>query len=474
MKILANVFLAFSMILGLQAARLRWKLSYQRKADQQGLRQWYDEKWQRISASPWLELPEVIIAWLLRTRDSLAKRNIWRFFQGMTFILLPVVVISILWIHANQWHSLGFVDLPYSVFLVITSVLLYVISLLSALLNLRRLCLASIAILSGLGAFVVFFWSLDWNHKDAIALSVISAWLSVGLFERCVTYVKVKLSKDIPAATKAMLVLDLAVVTIIVIYVQKVWLDILTSVSVELAAIVAGVFLPFTGMVMAFVPAWLVGWVMSSRRHLGTTTEVIDPEVERICSMILLFGFAVAASFAVSLAALLIGHRLDPQAWIPQTDRLLWSNALCDGLTVIVSLAILGFAIPPRSLLSVPTAVALDFLLGMVLACASLWFGVKHLTLAEVSRVLLAHSTDGQRWEMGPYFWAMHTVFLPLLLYLLVVLICWAGKAIVEFRKWFYETAKNEEVNGLSMTAAFLGGMAVVLGALGTLVKWIV
>jgi len=120
---------------------------------------------------------------------------------------------------------------------------------------------------------------------------------------------------------------------------------------------------------------------------------------------------------------------------------------------------------------SVPTAVMLDLLLGLVFACASLWMGVKHLTLNQVVWVLVGHSVDGRIWELGPYFWAMHTVFLPLLFYLAVVFLCWLGKAAVAYRGKFYGRAAQPGINGLNMTAGFLTFIATILGAVATLLR---
>ena len=100
-------------------------------------------------------------------------------------------------------------------------------------------------------------------------------------------------------------------------------------------------------------------------------------------------------------------------------------------------------------------------LLGIVLALASLWLGVGQLSILQVGRVLIGHSTDGSRWECGPLFWAMHTVFLPLLFYLSLVLLCYLAKIFIVRRVRFYKRAR---LNGLNMTARFLAYVAVALG----------
>jgi len=43
----------------------------------------------------------------------------------------------------------------------------------------------------------------------------------------------------------------------------------------------------------------------------------------------------------------------------------------------------------------------------------------------------VALSPDGGHFEIGPYFWAMHTTFIPTLLYLILITLCWVGKLLV-------------------------------------------
>jgi hypothetical protein len=452
--------------LGLQAARLRWKASYQRKAEQQQLRQWYDAKWRRIKDSPWLRLPDIVIAWLVRARTSLPRHKAAKLFGTQTIFAFPVFVLGILWVHAN-YASAVHIHLPHQNTLAACALLLYGCSLVSGVLHRRVVYIALLVVLTSVGALVVMLNTLGHDHKTAVILSVISAWPPVLILDG----INTGRSKEIPPKTKLIVFSAAMVFGALLLYAQKLWLNVMTLAPLEWATLSTALTLPFIGLTLGFVPALLVSWPMEFGRGASTIQEV-RPQTASVIDNLFLFGFSVALSFTFTLAALFTGHRLDPQAWVPQTQRMLWSNALFDGLTVVTSLYLLERALPPKNILSVPAAVSLDLLLGIVFACASLWCGVRQLTMPEVGRVLVAHSIDGNRWEIGPYFWAMHTVFIPLLFYLVLVLSCCAGKAVLEFREWFYDTARDEEINGLNMAMSFLGLVAVVLGTVAAVLRW--
>jgi hypothetical protein len=149
-----------------------------------------------------------------------------------------------------------------------------------------------------------------------------------------------------------------------------------------------------------------------------------------------IFGTTIAMSFSVTLIALLIGHFADPSSWIPQTLQMLLSNVFFDGLTVLATIKILSLTLR-RSTLHVPILVAIffDVLVAALLACASLYCGLmltdKALTVSEVLYVLIGMLPETGEMDIGPYFWAMHTTFLPTLFYLALILICWIGKLVV-------------------------------------------
>lgn len=203
-------------------------------------------------------------------------------------------------------------------------------------------------------------------------------------------------------------------------------LKVLLTFSTLLAALVLLGLSPVFGLGLGALLLWgaaLVGEV----RGKGE----LRPEMD----LGFLVGLTMTASFCVTLCSLLIGHVVRPDAPVPQTLQMLFSNVVCDGLTMLATVLILGAAVGPKRRFPVPVAILLDLALAVVLACASLWCGLVRtenaLSVTQVARVLIGQSPSGTQFQFGPYFWAMHTTFLPTLLYLSLIALCWLAKLVV-------------------------------------------
>lgn len=147
------------------------------------------------------------------------------------------------------------------------------------------------------------------------------------------------------------------------------------------------------------------------------------------------FSAGVALSVSLTLIALAVGTFAEPQHAVPQTLQMLGVNTILDGVTVVATFAILEKTQTTGRRLSIPVAIVLDLSVSTVLACASLFFGVLgttlQLTFSEVVNILVVRSPSGTTFELGPFFWAMHTTFLPTLAYLLVIALTWACRVFV-------------------------------------------
>jgi hypothetical protein len=292
------------------------------------------------------------------------------------------------------------------------------------------------------------------NHRIAVVLSVVSAWAIFQLIS-VMGRDAGNLDHDVQRKYRMLPLLFVALFLAVSFYVEEVHVEILTTASIGQAVVDAVLMLPFLGFTIAGAVTMMIATIVEL---MGGKEEGRLPTEKAT----FVFAFSTGLSFAITLLAMFIGHRFQSQALLPQTQRMLWSNALFDGATVATSFYILERAIPPRKAFTIPTAIGLSFLVGLVSACGSLWSGVTNLTLIQVFRVLTAHSVDGRRWELGPYFWTMHTTFLPLLFYLFFVLLCWTGKTFLAFRVWFYRMAK--EFDGHELTVSFLRCTGGLLG----------
>jgi len=399
----------FAAIFGLAAAGLAFKASYQTRSEQDDFRRWYDAKWQTIRASPWHRLPEVTIRWLVEARNSLGRRDRFYALVMNAFLWsLPLLLGIPLWLRRTSIHAIVVKLTEYRLF--------------------------SFEVISTLLLLLLVLWGrLVWP----IVLTASAAF------------------------------------SIVAVVAGRVWLDILTGASINWAPAVALLLVPMLGVL--FTSSLIL---LSKVTRVAVDSNIfLTPDVFATPDMrpsafeanVLLFGLSVASSVAVTLSALSIGHRFDPGASVPQNLRMLGSNAVFDGATVVASLYVLARSIPPRRVMAIPTAVTVNALLGLVFAIASLWVGVKELTFVQVVRVLVAHSIDGRRWDIGPYFWAMHTIFLPLLIYLALVMVCWSGKVVIKFQEFFYGRAALPEINGLNMTARLLGVFAALFAVAAAL-----
>lgn len=152
-------------------------------------------------------------------------------------------------------------------------------------------------------------------------------------------------------------------------------------------------------------------------------------------------AFAIIISLSVTLFAMMIGHLVSPDLHVPQTFQMLISNTLLDGLTMILTFAIFAWALNGHTFLRIPTAISIDVAVAAVLACSSLYFGLvfshQSLSIGESINVLIAKAPDGSQTEFGPYFWAMHTTFLPTVAYLGFILLAWLCKVMLGATRLF-------------------------------------
>ncbi|MCP4897634.1 MAG: hypothetical protein GY906_11735 [bacterium] len=176
------------------------------------------------------------------------------------------------------------------------------------------------------------------------------------------------------------------------------------------------------------------------------------PPASGVCSTL-----AIVVSFPATLVSLLVGGFLHPSAHVPKTFQMLVSNAVFDAITLSVTFVLLAWAMRRASLVRLPLAIVADVMLSAVFACCSLYFGLlgtqNSLGIAQVASVLLARSPDGTGLELGPYFWAMHTTFLPTVAYLSLILLAWLGKATLTPVAWLLGKGQ-ESKNPLKLTMA--------------------
>jgi len=217
---------------------------------------------------------------------------------------------------------------------------------------------------------------------------------------------------------------------------------------------------------------WIKGIRSRFGRHLQHDNLVLDFLFERF-EYCVLFVLGLSLSMALSFLALALGHALYPDIVAPRTWQLFGTNALSDGLTLSATFLAVRWAVAPGKLLGrVPLAILFCLGISAVLSGLALYFGLlgtaQALSPGAVLNVLFGRSPDGQMREYGPYFWIMRTSFLPIALYLLVLLVFWLVKVALDPAAWIVRHATRRDLP-LTYLAAAAGIYAAAFTALGVL-----
>ncbi len=142
---------------------------------------------------------------------------------------------------------------------------------------------------------------------------------------------------------------------------------------------------------------------------------------------------------------------------------MLIANAIFDGITVIVTLYLLRWAIMDKAAYRIPIAVFIDICASSLLAVTSLYlglFGTKYnIGLDQTFNVLIGKSIDGLHVSFGPYFWAMHTVFFAYFYLHCHNMDCLCCKNVFDSYKNFFGKGQ-EHKNPLRLTAALFAFLA--------------
>ena len=370
---------------GVAAAAIGFLASTRTRSEQAVAREWFRKKWSVINQSPWLTLPERVIAWLLALRAGLPC-----FLQAVLEPPSPYATVMVMYVFCTA------------------CLLLYVLPAQAPALSVPLFVLMFSGIIAD---WIPEFWtSRRWR------------WL--------------RLVIDVLGLLGFGLIAVLSIVEMPVLQ-ATFWMVYLSPFF-------------FGGCVLVLRALW---------HEFGARSKQFQQHF-------LLLGFAFAASLSLTQISLFVGHVAVPDSWVPQTTQMFVSNGVFDSMTIVTTLMILERATRQGT---VPVAVVLSLALASMFACGSLIGGLllteRSLTLIQAGRVLIGRSIDGMHWDAGPYFWVMHSTFIPVLGYMGLVVIAWLAKVMLVGIRWILNKGAHEEIDGLAMTARFLALLAAISGA---------
>lgn len=216
-----------------------------------------------------------------------------------------------------------------------------------------------------------------------------------------------------------------------------------------------------------FIPRFTSSMTGASRNK-GKTSEV------HFTSPIHDLTFGMIIGFLITIAVWMISMSLTSKTYENLNNlslQVLAANAICDGLTLILTFLILS-RVRHSNFLLILIAIALDFLLAALLSCCSLYLALvgtpDALDFKKILNILVARSVDGVHWEFGPYFWIMHTTFLPTLCYLSVLFLVLTAKIVIlPFAKISRKASSLERPHWL--TAVTFGFLSLLFGGIATI-----
>ncbi len=388
--------------------------------EHESVRDWFRQKWIIINSSPWLVLPEIVINYTIRLKNSLLN-SLYELKDNVYFFIVALI--------------LGF-----------------------------------LLILSGL-------W-LYWGRNFAIFLFICYIFI-FKLYSKFIEYKEDNF--DFTTLLFSLIVLAFAVLILII------WIRIWLQMDIYYATLVAFFFIPSSWVLLFIFIALLSGMfgglyydvkrIIDIYREEGKIKfwEVINTSSEKEFSLnnSILISTTFSLSLFITLFAILIGHFISPNEWLPQTYQMLISNVFFDGITILTTFYLLSWAIEKKSMLRIPIAILTDLFLATIYAILSLYSGLiftSHaLSMGQVIDTLIVMSLMKGVFDFGPFFWTMHTTFLPTVFYLGLICLALIDKAILIPINWFFEKGQ-EHKNPLKLTAALWSLFAVVFGVLSFLV----
>jgi len=379
-------------------------ISEQRRNDK--FKNWFENKWYLLSKSKWLLLPERTIIILLELKEIVASLLYRKLFQRI-----------------QESNKISYIAAAIFVVLIIISYFIYL----------------------GIIFLIIFAGLYGYYFISQILISYNEKYIPLNHLKKIINVIYLKYQRVVEY-TYTIITLFLFIVIPALILLDKI-LDL----DFYIALFITLFLFPF--FILIFISSLFVSFN--------------NPLIKKNNLYYSMMGAALVFSFNITFISLLIGHLTDPIAWLPQTLQMFISNIFFDGLTIAFTFFILGWAVTASPIIRIPLAIFYDIIFSALFAICSLYFGLlltdKQLSVGQIFNILIAISADGNSIEVGPYFWVMHTTFIPTFIYLFTILYFYLNKMILVFLEIFFNKARIHE-KPLKLTSALCTVISVVFG----------
>ena len=418
-------------------------MSKSRKADEKAkAKEWFRAKWVLVHSSKWLLLPQIILRGSIRRKDNLvkalgdtllgAKGHAFRILFGCMPVLATIIGYVVGSVMGGIWmFNLTF---PLSFFTVVRiPTHINVVPYVRAWVYYVLFCV------------VWWFFAMSDFKPEFLIYGTFATLLLSSILIR--------------VFGNMFLTAFIGFLVISIFGIGKI-----LQLPLPLATLLMLILCPVYGYLILGLLYASTGITVSVHRVFSLLKFSVEDQRDRsrrvlLLNPVIVFGFSISFSFSITLFALLIGSIAEPAAYVAQNAQMLFSNVLFDGLTVTFTFALLDRAARSSKILALPIVIGASIVMAAIFAFCSLYFGLAGgphaLTPVEVMNVMIGKAPDGVGWQLGPSFWAMHTTFLPTIVFLLCLLVAWGGKALALLANWFFGRGKEHD-NPYELTAALL------------------
>lgn len=441
LSFLTDITAIFSALFAVMATSfLFW--GYYQDERHENTRDWFRATWEAIVNSTWMVLPERAIRWILEAKERAAARltdAVSEAESAMSSIGLGLLICIWVWFH----------------------------------------------------------WGILWSLIAALAYVIITLGIAFLLIKlSMVSLFKIRLTfrQRLAVYTAHALHYSFSIIPSVLAVVLWMWL--ISTVSLTLATVLVFVSLPFLSAVIVY-PIQVIadevlsydqfirrqrlintkvepgGWANFERQSKELAESIVEEQIilHRLYLLLIIFLIGGHAGVAFTYLAMLLGHGMDPGAFVPRTWSVLVVNFICDGVTLAATFAILKRAASSGRLLAMPAAflkiIAIAIGLAFLSAYAGLLFSPRPLSVIETLNILIARSPDGSRFELSPTFWVMHTTFIPVLLYLIAIQLFWFAKLFLTAIRWYFGKGAGMR-NPLNLTGGFFGVLMAIFALVAT------
>jgi hypothetical protein len=170
----------------------------------------------------------------------------------------------------------------------------------------------------------------------------------------------------------------------------------------------------------------------------------------------------IVISINITTIAMYIGHLFNEKSIIPRTFQIYFVNLCCDFLSVGLTFKIFNWAVKKDGLIKLPLAFIGVIFISVVLAIASIYLGLLFTeNQLSIFEIIFMYKMNSELFGSSLFF-LMNSVFIPILLIILILILAYLGKLFLFFiRKLLARYVKD--IKAINLTLGYLLFIIVIV-----------